>query len=150
MNESIAGLVNLEKKLGPTAEGKAHLKSLMAERESAEKKLKRLKSLAKSEQKLRVKRKQVIEHIASEHPEVAAKLKKLEANTTTGRPNLETQNGELHEAILSPVVPESSADERRRSEVHNSVSSLDDLHKTLENKGYCAQPNGNLLPLLTS
>ena len=48
LNESIASLVDLEKKIGRTTESKAHLKSLMGERETIEKKMKRLKSLVKS------------------------------------------------------------------------------------------------------
>ena len=106
LNESIASLVNLEKKLGLTPESKARLKSLMAKREATKNNLKRLKSLVKSQQKLRVKRKQVLKEIASDHPEIASKLKKLEVKKTTGRPNLESQIDGLHEAILSIVVPE--------------------------------------------
>ena len=55
--------------------------------------------------------------------------------TTAGQPNLESQQG-LLEAILSIVIPGASANDRRRSEVYNSVRSLDDLKSALEKKGF--------------
>ena len=117
-------------------ESKAHLKSLMGEKETIEKKMKRLKSLVKSQQKVRAKRKEVLKELSIDHPEVATKLKKLEVKTTVVRPNLESQQEGLLEAILSIVIPGSSANDRRRSEVYNSVGSLDDLKSALEKKGF--------------
>ena len=127
MNESIASLIDLEKKIGLTTESKA---------ETIEKKMKRLKSLVKSQQKVRAKRKQVLKELSIDHPEVATKLKKLEVKTTAGRPNLESQQKGLLEAIISIVIPGSSAHDRRRSEVYNSVRSLDYLKSALEKKGF--------------
>ena len=97
--------------------------------------MKRLKSLVKSQQKVIAKRKQVLKELFIDHPEVATKLKKLEVKTTAGRPNVESQQG-LLEAILSIVIPASSADDRRRSEVYNSLRFLDDLTSDLEKKGF--------------
>ena len=97
--------------------------------------MKQLKSLVKSQQKVIAKRKQVLKEFFIDHPEVATKLKKLEVKAAAGRPNLESQQG-LLEAILSIVIPASSADDRRRSEVYNSVRSLDDLKSDLERKGF--------------
>ena len=74
--------------------------------------------------------------LSIDHPEIATKLKKLEVKTTAGWPNLESQQEGLLEAILSIVIPGSSADDRRRSEVYNSVRSLDDLKSALEKKGF--------------
>ena len=109
----------------------------MGERETIEKKMKRYKSLVKSQQKVRAKRKQVLKELSIDHTEVAAtKLKKLEVKTTAGRPNLKSQQEGLLEAILSIVIPGSSADDHRRSEVYNSVRSLDDLKSALEKKGF--------------
>ena len=127
LNESIASLIDLEKKIGLTTESKA---------ETIEKKMKRLKSLVKSQQKVRAKRKQVLKELSIDHPEVATKLKKLEVKTTTGQPNLESQQDGLLEAILSIVIAGSSADDRRRSEVYISVRSLDDLKSALKKKGF--------------
>ena len=42
----------------------------------------------------------------------------------------------LHRAILDIVVPQSSADGRRRSEVYNVCQSLDSLKSALAEKGY--------------
>ena len=84
----------------------------MGERKTIEKKMKRLKSLVKSQQKVRAKRKQVLKELSIDHPEVATKLKKLEVKTTAWQPNLESQQEGLLEAILSIVIPGSSADDR--------------------------------------
>ena len=118
LDESIASLIDLEKKIGLTTESKA---------ETIEKKMKRLKSLVKSQQKVRAKRKQVLKELYIDHPEVATKLKKPEVKTTAGRPDLESQQEGLLEATFSIVIPESFADDRQRSEVYNSVRSLDNL-----------------------
>ena len=48
------------------------------ERKAAEKKLKRLKSLVKSQQKSRGQWKQVVKELARYHPKIRCKLKKLE------------------------------------------------------------------------
>ena len=56
----------------------------MGERETIEKKTKRLKSLVKSQQKVRAKRKQVLKELYIDHLEVATKLKKPEEETTAG------------------------------------------------------------------
>ena len=98
--------------------------------------MKQLKSLVKSQQKVIAKRKQVLKELFIDHPEVATKLKKLEVKTTTGQPNLESQQDGLLEAILSIVIAGSSADDRRRSEVYISVRSLDDLKSALKKKGF--------------
>ena len=84
--------------------------------------MKRLKSLVKSQQKLRGKRKQVVKELARDHPENGYKLKKLEVKKTPGQPNFESQVEGLHEAIFSIVVPESTADERRRTEIFTYFS----------------------------
>ena len=129
-------MVDLEKKIGLTTEDKEHLKSLIGERETIKKKMKGLKSLVKSQQKFRAKRKQVLKELSIDHPEVATKLKKLEVKTTAGRPNLESQQEDLLEAILSIFTPGSSADHRPRSKVYNSVRSLDALKSALEKNGF--------------
>lgn len=64
---------------------------------------------------MRVKRKQVVNPIARDHPEMSSELKKLEVKKTPARPNIESQTEGLLEAILSTVVPESITDELRRT-----------------------------------
>ena len=55
-----------------------------------------------------------------------------------GRPRLEIkeENIGLHEAILNIVIPESSADDRRRCEVYNSCRTLGNLKEKLESIGF--------------
>ena len=53
-----------------------------------------------------------------------------------GRPHIELDQADLHKDILAIVLPNSSADEKRRSEVYNSVQTLDDLHAAVQQKGY--------------
>ena len=110
--------------------------------------MKQLKSLVKSQQKVRAKRKQVLKELSIDYPEAATKLKKLEVKTTAGQPNLESQQESLLEAILSIVITGSSADDRRRSEVYNSVRYLDDLKSTLEKKGFNLSRTGTYDRLL--
>ena len=66
--------------------------------------MKRLKSLVKSQQKVRAKRKQVLKELSIDHPEVATKLKKLEVKTTAGQPNLESQQEGLLEDLLDLLL----------------------------------------------
>ena len=59
-------------------------------------------------------------------------------NIISGRKALEEQENMigLHSAILDIVMPQSSADERRRTEVFNVCQSLDSLRSKLAEKGY--------------
>ena len=52
--------------------------------------------------------------------------------------HLETQPDmlKLYEAILDIVIPQSSADDRRRTEVYNSCQNLDALREKLAERGY--------------
>ena len=106
--------------------------------------MKRLKSLVKSQQNLREKRKQVVKELARDHPEI----EKLEIKKTPSQPNFESQVEGLHAIIFSIVVPESVADERRRTEIFNSLRSLDDLNLALEKKGCNLSRTANCCRLL--
>ena len=64
---------------------------------------------------------QVIKDVALEYPEVGSKLQNLELEKKAGRPNIRSKTEKLHETILSIFEPYSFADERRKSEVYNSV-----------------------------
>ena len=66
--------------------------------------MKRLKSLVKSQQKVRAKGKQVLKELSIDHSEVATKLKKLEVKTTAGRPNLESQQEGLLVDLLDLLL----------------------------------------------
>ena len=114
------------------------------EREATKKNLKRLNSLVKSQQKLRGKRKQVVKELARDHPEI----EKPEVKKTPSQLNFESQVEGLHATISSIVVPESIADKRRRTEMFNSVRSLDDLNLVLEKKGCNLSRTANYYRLL--
>ena len=75
------------------------------------------------------------------HPEVAKQLRRHEA---VGRPPLESQPDmvELHAGILDIVIPQSSADERRRTEVYNCCQSLDSLREKLAERGFIKHKSG--------
>ena len=53
-----------------------------------------------------------------------------------GRPCVENGIPGLHHEILSIILPESAAEERGRSELYNTVRSLNDLKVELDNRGY--------------
>ena len=74
LNEFIASLVDLEKKIGLASERKLILKHFW-EREATKKKLKQFKSLVKGQRKLRGKRKQAVKELARDHPEIGYILK---------------------------------------------------------------------------
>ena len=78
----------------------------------------------------------MVKELARDHPEIGYKLKKLEVKNTRRRPNFESQVEGLHEAIFSIVVPESTVDERHRTDIFNSVLSLDNLNEGLGKKGF--------------
>ena len=82
LNEFIASLFDLEKKIGLTSERKLILNHLW-KREATKKKLKHLKSLVKSQQKSRSKRKQVVKELARDHPKIGYKLKKTSSKKAT-------------------------------------------------------------------
>ena len=68
-----------------------------------------------------------------------------------GRPRIETKDDMigLHEAILDIVTPQSSADERRRTETYRICQSLNSLQEHLSSKGYHVKrsnPHYRLLP----
>lgn len=71
-----------------------------------------------------------------EYPKVGSKLQKLDFRKKTGRPNIENKIEEVREAILYIVVPDSFTDEHWRSDVYNSVHTLDDFHEALQKKWF--------------
>ena len=86
-------------------------------------------------QKVRQKRKKALSEHQVSHPEAA---KRLKTRMRAGRPQLESREDlvGLHEVILNLVLPQSCADERRRTEVYNSCQTLDNLKQKLGEVGY--------------
>ena len=51
-------------------------------------------------------------------------------------PSFENEMPGIYHEILSIVLPEAAAEERRRSETYNTVCCLDDLKEELDKQGY--------------
>ena len=118
-------------------EQKKQLKKLHDEKAEKEKRLKRKIIEMKSSQKVREKKAKVLSDLKRDHPEVASKLEKLEVRTDQHGPiPIEESQPGLHQAILDVIAPEAGADIRRRTEVYNSVRTLDQLHSALEERGF--------------
>ena len=106
-------------------------KKLHAEKQ----KLRDLENDSRRKQKSRAKFKEVIKDVSEEHPEVGEKLKHFNRGQT-GRPRLEIDQPELHEAILSIVNQNCSTDERRRTETLNTPTTVKSLTGQLNAAGY--------------
>lgn len=71
------------------------------------------------------------------HPNVESKLGKLESRKNQpGRIATKESQPGLHQSIFEIIAPDAVADERRRTEVYNSVRTLDDLQSALEEKRF--------------
>lgn len=131
----IADFHIVQKTVGLSDEHKRELKTLIDLKVNFEKKLRRLYSNQKASKKQRIKKRKAMEELVQSYPEAA---KKLKSKGSVGRPPLEKNEDMigLHEAIMSIVVPDSSVDERRRSEIYNSCQNLDSLRAKLAEMGY--------------
>lgn len=134
-NKRIADLNIAKSTVGLSDIHKAELESLIKKKSELEKKMKRLQSLQIAQQRHRNKRKKALGELQVSHPDAA---KRLKVAGKVGRPPLESREdlAGLHQVILNLVRPESSADDRRRTEVYNVCQTLDDLKKQLEETGY--------------
>jgi len=83
----------------------------------------------------RAKFKEAIQTI-SEKDEESGNLLKSFNRKSVGRPRLEEDQPELLNTIMDIVQMNSSADARRRSEILRSCTTLDDLWKELQNRGF--------------
>ena len=133
--KKIADFHIVQRTVGLSNVHKKELNTLINLKQSLEKKMKRLVINQKAQQKQRVKKRKAMEELVQSNPEAA---KKLKSKGSVGRPPVETHEdmAGLHQAIMSIVVPESSCDERRRSEIYNSCQSLDSLRTRLAEIGY--------------
>jgi hypothetical protein len=111
------------------------IKSLEISLKENRKALKKLQNDAKRKQNKRASLKTTMSEIMDEHPEYVERLKHHNREKT-GRPRIETDQAGLHQTIVKLVSQGASADPRRRSEVLNTPTSLDDLTKELQAAGY--------------
>ena len=135
VEKDIANLYVVQKTIGLSNANKKSLDALCKRKKMLDNKLKRLQNNATAQQKKRSKVTKVLKNIMEINPQL---VKSVKPQDGVGRPRLETreENMGLHEAILSIVVPESSADDRRRCEVYNSCRTLDNLKEKLESIGF--------------
>lgn len=100
-----------------------------------ESELKRKQNLAVYSRNVREKKKKKMEELKAIYPEMAVEISnKSGTRTSAGRPRIEENFPTLLQTIVDIVAPEASADERRRSELLRSCTSLDDLKKELEKR----------------
>ena len=94
----------------------------------------RLKKEAERQRKQRSNLKRGIEEVCEKDAEAASVLKSFNRGVT-GKPRLEVDQPELLSAIVKIVTNSSATDDRRRSEMLRSVTTLDDLTGKLKEMG---------------
>lgn len=95
-----------------------------------------LKTLIASQdrmKKYRLNKKEAMQKVIDEHPELESKLK---IKSKSGRPPLTDEQPELLNAILEIAMYGSAAHEKRRMESLRSIKTLDELHQELQNMGF--------------
>ena len=95
--------------------------------------LKRLKSCAKANKKLREKKKKALKIAIQDFPSLNNSIR---VRDSTGKPPLEETYSNLHQDILKIATIGSAASDRRRADLIRTVKTLDDLHKALEDMNY--------------
>ena len=113
----------------------------------AKSKLDRMGKEAKQQRKRRAKLRDNLNKVCEENPEATKLLKSFNRNVF-GRPRAEVDQPWLLSAIINIVQASSTADERRRSELLRTVTTLDDLVKELRNLGYNLSRSASYLRLL--
>ena len=109
--------------------------------------LSRLKSNAKSQQKMRVKKKKLIKK-ACEEDEKLAKILKSVSRNQVGRPRIEEDQPLVLQTILDIVDASSAAHDRRREPIIKTVKTLDDLVAALNERGITIKRGATFLRLL--
>ena len=132
---NIARLSALKESGLATPEEKSQLAKAAKSLKKLESSLKRKQQLASYSQNVREKRKRNIEELKAMYPEMTQEIaNKSGTRPSAGRPRIEESFPTLLQTIVDIVAPEASADERRRSELLRSCTSLDDLKKELERR----------------
>jgi hypothetical protein len=108
------------------------LKTFEEEKRKSQARLKKLQRHARSQQKLMETRKARLEKIKSKYPDVA---QDLGVSQHAGRPAIEKDQPLLLKTIVDIVSPSAATDDRRRSELLRSCTTLDDLKVELEKRG---------------
>ena len=137
INEELASYACIPEKAWLSVEYKKRVESLEEKKAKCEKDLKRKVIEQTSQQKVRNEKSKVLEKLKQDHPEAKESISKLQLrHGIWGRPLVEDEMPGLHHEILSIVIPESAAEEKRRSKVYDTVRSSDDLVAELDKRGY--------------
>ena len=135
VDSKISDMMVVERAVGLTPPMKKTMEKLMQEKKTLENKLRRAKQNQKAQLNFRDRKRKAMTDLNQSHPEAA---KRLRIHGSAGRPPLESQPEMvgLHSAILDIVIPQSSADDRRRTEVYNCCQNLDSLREKLAERGF--------------
>ena len=98
-----------------------------------QKKLSKAQQNEKAQTKLRERRRNVLEEVQRQYPEIASQLK---TRTTVGRPRVEADQPDLLRDVLEIATIGAAASEKRREEVFRTVKTLDDLKSAISEMGY--------------
>ena len=123
IESKISDLCVVGRTIGLSPELSKEMDRLQKERNALELKLRKKQQNQKAQQKFRDLKRKAVKEISVTHPE-AAKL--LRQYGTSGRSSLGTQPDMLglYEAILDIVIPQSSADDRRRGKSITTAKTL--------------------------
>lgn len=108
------------------------LKTFEEERKKLQTRLKKLQGHARSQQRLMQNRKARLEKIKAKYPDVE---QELGISQFAGRPAIEKDQPLLLKTIVDIVSPSAATDDRRRSELLRSCTTLDDLKIELDKRG---------------
>lgn len=111
------------------------IKELEKNKEELEKKLKKKKQDQKNQMTFRKKRKEALEKVEKEHPDIAAKLKPHKTDKV-GRPRIESDQPNLLRDVLEIATIGAACSEKRRDDLFRTVKTLDDLHSAISDLGY--------------
>jgi hypothetical protein len=126
---------------------KADVDKLKRQLKKEEAELSRLKSNAKSQKKMRVKKKKLIKKACEEDENLAKILKSISRNQV-GRPRIEEDQPQVLQTILDIVDASSAAHDRRREPIIKTVKTLDDLVAALNERGITIKRGATFLRLL--
>lgn len=121
------------------------LQAIETKKRKLEKELKIKVSNQKRQQQFRKDRREKLNSIVDENPELA---KTLKLRGKIGKPRIETDQPELLNAIIKIALHGSAAHEKRRSEVYRSIKTLTELKESLNNDGFSISRSGLYLRLL--
>ncbi|ESO12304.1 hypothetical protein HELRODRAFT_158789 [Helobdella robusta] len=132
INADLVGLMARDNMRILTAKQKEEMDTKKARKRQIEKDIIKKKANQERQKKFRIDKKEILQKVIEENPELAKKLKTKES---PGCPSIVSEQSDLLKSILDIAEFGCSADERRRMETLRCVKTLDELHKELLNMG---------------